>query len=199
MPLKNMPLKTLIEPENNLGQIWKVLTDEFEKACTVKRHSFRYVVLSTSNEGNVNSRWVVLRKFTENASFLIYTDARSEKVKEVQSNTSANILFYNDRKKLQVRVSGKVTIHQQNELTKKYWPGVKGASDKAYTTELAPGKLIENKEEGYRWSSSMDDAHFVILEVIPSEIEALQLNGEHHVRCQFVKKDTDWESSFMVP
>gem|GEM_PF-6361062 len=74
-----MPLKTLIKPNHSLDEIWKVLTIEFQKACCAKRHPFRYVVLSTANEGHANSRWVVLRKYTETASFLIYTDARSGK------------------------------------------------------------------------------------------------------------------------
>jgi len=108
-------------------------------------------------------------------------------------------LFYNDRKKLQVNVTGKVTIHKQNELTKKYWPGVKGSNDKAYTTELAPGKLIGEKEEAYRWSSSVDDIHFVILEIFPSKIEALQLDGDHHIRAQYIKIDSEWKSSYQVP
>jgi pyridoxine/pyridoxamine 5'-phosphate oxidase len=195
-----MPLKTLIEEDHSLDEIWKVLDLEFQKSCSAKRHPFRYVVFSTSKEGKSNSRWVVLRKFTERSSFLIYTDARSGKVGEVRTNNFATLLFYNERKKLQVKVQGDVVIHQENELTEKYWPGVQGASAKAYTTKLAPGEPIENKEKGYDWTASGEGSHFTILEVFPSAIEALQLNGERHIRVQYLKgKSDNWNSKFLVP
>ena len=195
-----MPLKTLIEEGHSLGEIWDILNLEFKKSCSAKRHPFRYVVFSTVKEGNANSRWVVLRKRTEHSSFLIYTDSRSAKVGELQENSSASLLFYNERKKLQVKVQGEVVIHQQNELTKKYWPVVQGASAKAYTTIHAPGDRIESKETGYDWISPEDDQYFTLLEVFPSAIEALQLNGERHIRVQYLKdREEQWTSSFLVP
>lgn len=192
-------MRTLIESDFCLEKIWEVVQLEFQKATTVKRHSFRYVVLSSANNESVNSRWVVLRRYTEGGSFLIYTDARSEKVNDFKANSLVSLLFFNDRKGLQVRVNGKVITHHKNELTKKYWPGVKGFNDQSYTSELAPGTPIKSKDEAYKWSSIMDDENFMVLEIVPNTIDVLQLNGSEHIRAQFSADGQSFEGTFLVP
>lgn len=194
-----MQLNTLIDQENTLSEIWEILKVEFQKACVAKRHPFRFVVLASAVNNVVNSRWVVFRKYTESGSFFIYTDARSEKVSEFKENNAVSLLLYHDRKKFQVRINGKVVIHHKNELTEKYWPGVKGSNDQSYTSELAPGTPIKKSDEAYYWSTEMNDENFIILEVIPSFIEALQLNGDKHIRAAFTANGTTWDSTFLVP
>lgn len=192
-------MRTLIDSDFSLEKIWEVVQLEFQKATTSKRHSFKYVVLSSANNEAVNSRWVVFRTYTENGSFLVYTDARSEKINDFKTNSLVSLLFFNDRKGLQVRVNGTVMMHHKNELTKKYWPGVKGFNDQSYTSELAPGTPVKNQEDAYNWSTTMDDENFMILEILPSQIDVLQLNGSQHIRSVFTTNGQNWESTFLVP
>ena len=192
-------MELLIKQENTLREIWEILMIEFQNTFLANSHPFRFVVLASASNSAVNSRWVVFRKYTDSGSFFIYTDARSDKVAEYGENNLVSLLFYHDRKKLQVRVNGKVIIHHKNELTRTYWPEVKGSTDQLYTTEKAPGTPIKNKEEAYQWSSNMEDENFMILEIIPSSIEALQLNADKHIRAAFSANDLGWDSTFLVP
>jgi pyridoxine/pyridoxamine 5'-phosphate oxidase len=183
----------------NLEDILSAVFIEFIKATKVKRHAFRYVVLSTSDAQVVSSRWVVFRKFTDHESFLVFTDARSAKVDELIKNDCANMLFFNSKNGLQVRVDGNVVMHRHNELTKKYWPGVKGISDQSYTTELGPGTPIDDPEKAFNWDTGMNDENFMVLELVPKRLEVLQLNGNQHIRIQFNKKIGGWEGTYLVP
>lgn len=192
-------MRSLIEPDHSLDEILQMLRFEFNKASSLKRHPFKYVVLSTSTGAIINSRYVVLRKFTDNDRFLIFTDNRSEKISDLKLNDNCNLLFYHNGKRLQVRVNGKAIIHQNNTLTQRYWHGVKGKSDKAYTSILPPGKKIEKPEDAYVWDEHANSLYFTVLEIIPTQIEALQLNRDQHIRAQYIINDGDVEATFLAP
>ena len=85
-----MPLRSLIEPHHSLNEIWAIVQKEFSKAVSLKRHPFKYIALSTASAGKVHSRYVVLRKYLENNSFLIFTDSRTEKIADLRANEVCN-------------------------------------------------------------------------------------------------------------
>ena len=192
-------MRTLIEPQHSLKEILEIVKGEFSKASKLKRHPFKYVALNTSNGERVNSRYVVLRKFTEKESFLIFTDARSEKMADLSVKNNCSLLFFHDGKKLQVRVNGKAVVHQNNEVSQRYWNGVKGNSDKAYTSVLAPGEPIKHPEQAFAWNETLNDTHFVVLEIVPQEIDVLQLNRDQHIRARFSDFKDTLKASFLVP
>lgn len=194
-----MPLRTLIEPHHSLDEILEIVRFEFKKACNLKRHPFKYLVMSTSIGVEVNSRYVVLRKFTDTDRFLIFTDSRSEKISDLKSNDNCNLIFFHDGKKLQVRVNGKAIIHQNNAISQRYWNGVKGKSEKAYTAVLPPGKKIEKPEDAYIWDELADSSYFTVIEIIPTVMEALQLNRDQHIRSKYSFLDGIVDATFIAP
>lgn len=192
-------MRTLIEPNNSLTEIREIVTLELKKAVASKRHPFKYVAFNTTNAKAVNSRYVVLRKFTEKETYLIFTDARSEKVTDLLANKNCSLLFYHSGKKLQVRVNGIAIIHQNNELSQQYWNGVQGSGRKAYTSINSPRETINSPLEAFEWNASMGDTNFTVLEILPKQIEVLQLNGDEHIRASFTNSDGDWIGSFLMP
>lgn len=192
-------MNTILDLNMNLESILSTVFTELKKATKVKRHQFRYVVLSTTENQNVSSRWVVFRKFTDQETFLVFTDARSTKVDELKKNAQANLLFFNNKNGLQVRIDGKILLHHKNELTKKYWPGVKSTAEKSYTSKQPPGSKVDNIDEAHNWSPEYEDDHFMVLELIPAAIDVLQLNGEKHIRASYTVEPGGWEGNFLVP
>jgi len=189
----------VLKPDHSLSEILQTVKAELRKGSVQKKHPFQNVVLSTVNENKVASRWVVLRKITEEENFLIFTDHRSDKVAQIKKNSNCTLLFYHNRQGLQIRVNGSAEIHHQDALTEKYWPGVKGSSAKNYITKLPPGTEIASKEEGYNWENNPDGRHFAILEIVPEQMEVLQLGKEGHIRAVFTRKKEDWVGTFLVP
>jgi len=194
-----MPFRMLISENDGLNEILSIARLELKKGPTAKRHPFRFAVLSSASSEKVSSRWVVFRKYTDEGKMLIYTDARSKKCEELSANPHCNLLFYHDRHKFQLRIQAVATLHHQDELTAKYWPGVKGSNPNDYLSIQAPGTPIKEKALGFERDMSLEDRHFVVLELAPQEMDVLQLNGDRHIRAQFQKEQAGWKSSFLVP
>ena len=134
----------IILPNHKLEEIPSIVFSELRNGISRKKHPFKNLVLTTVNEKTPISRWVVFRKLTLENNLLIYTDSRSEKIKNLRENSSCGILFYNHKQGLQIFFSTVSTIHQNNELTRKYWQGVVGTSSENYTTIYPPSSPINN-------------------------------------------------------
>jgi pyridoxine/pyridoxamine 5'-phosphate oxidase len=189
----------LIDPNLTLTEILSLVLLELKKGPTVRKHPFRYTVLSTSVNNQVNSRWVVFRKFADHDQLHIYTDSRSKKVTELERNGNASLLFYHPRQKLQIRLNGNIELHHQDSLTEKYWPGVKSTGAKDYTSLRAPGETIESAEEAHVWEDDPKEVHFMILEFQPRTMDVLQLGKQGHLRFYYEKKATEWKGQIIVP
>ena len=189
----------IILPNNTLREIPSIIFSELRKAAFKKKHPFKNVVLTTVKEQNPLSRWVIFRKLTTEQNLLVYTDARSEKIKNLRKNPNCGLLFYNNRQGLQIYFNAVSTIHQRNELTKKYWQGIVGKSSENYTTVNPPGSPINSIDKGHITDKDLNNKHFSIIEFIPVNMKILQLSRNGHIRVNFVKINNEWEGSFIVP
>lgn len=185
----------LISEDDNLKEVLTTFWKELSRATVDKRHPFRYVVLTTFSE-TLESRYVVLRDIDDKHQFYIHTDARSRKVKAIQSHDQVQLLFYDSKKKAQLIVSGRAIVHTEGSMINEAWSGLGEEGRKAYTSKLAPGEVIADKTLGREW---LNDSHyFTIIEIDPLNIEVLQLNGSEHIRVSFSAKD-DWKGAWLVP
>ena len=189
----------IILPNNTLREIPSIIFSELRKAASKKKHPFKNVVLTTVKEQNPLSRWVIFRKLTIEQNLLVYTDARSEKIKNLRKNPNCGLLFYNNKQGLQIYFNAVSTVHQKNELTKKYWQGIVGKSSENYTTVNSPGSPINSIDKGHITDKDLNDKHFSIIEFIPVSMKILQLSRDGHIRVNFVKINNEWEGSFIVP
>ena len=189
----------IILPNNTLREIPSIIFSELRKAASKKKHPFKNVVLTTVKEQNPLSRWVIFRKLTMEQNLLVYTDSRSEKIKNLRKNSNSGLLFYNNRQGLQIYFNAVSTIHQKNELTKKYWQGIVGKSSENYTTVNPPGSPINSIDKGHITDKDLNDKHFSIIEFKPVNMKILQLSRDGHIRVNFVKINNEWEGSFIVP
>lgn len=175
--------------------IWQSIKHELHRGALDPKHPFRYVNLGTESRGFPQIRTVVLREVIQELDFLVFTDYRSEKVREIQSSPMIAIHFYHPKKMLQIRVEAMAEIHFQNELSEQYWKKIPDGRKSEYTGSLAPGTPISNPDFGWEWS---EKSFFTVLKISPQRIEALQLSKEGHLRIQF-EKEKDWEGQWLVP
>ena len=161
-----------------------------------KRHPFRYFVLATNENGKPRQRTVVLRKTLLDSSLVIYTDKRTQKIKDIQNNSEFSALFYDSKKLLQIRVEGKAELITDKQQIATYWQTVQDSSKKDYTTNRAPGTLIKNPDDvGYESKEN----YFCPVKLIPNSIEYLRLKRPNHLRVLFSRVGTNWSGEFLVP
>ncbi|MBT8245268.1 MAG: pyridoxamine 5'-phosphate oxidase family protein [Winogradskyella sp.] len=172
------------------------LKRELINGPTKKRHPFRYFSLATIHKQTARQRTVVLRKTLQDTTLLIYTDARSQKIKDIKTNNNVSALFYHPKKLIQVRVEGEAHIITDQQEIRNYWNNISENSRKDYITSRHPGNQIANPEN---ISYNEEKHHFCAIKIIPKQIEYLKLKRPNHIRIVFAKTETNWEGQFLVP
>ena len=71
-----------------------------------------------------------------------HTDLRSKKIKSVEDRFKAYVHSYDSEKKIQLRLTGSVTVHEDDEITKKAWENSRENSKLCYSVNGPPGDSI---------------------------------------------------------
>ena len=151
------------------------------KTAVVKRRSaLKQFVLSTlaEQEGTLTplSRTVVLRKVEALFDLIIYTDTRTQKMAFLDRFPRASALFYDDRKLLQIRVEGTLSVLDSHpDIFPKLWE----RQQKDYQSLLAPGTLTKAIQ-----TPLTEENYFGILRLKAERIDIVQLHTEGHRRIQ---------------
>ena len=178
-----------------LDQILKDLKNEVKFGYLKKKHAFRYPSLASVEEGKPIQRTVVLRDTTDDFDLIIYTDERSNKIHQFETNPESSLLFYNHKKLLQVKIEGKMQLIRSGSEYENYWSRVQGKSQKDFITQLPPGTPIDNPDHvDYK----EDEHHFCLLKLVPESMEYLELKRPNHIRAKFDKSD-NWKGQFLNP
>lgn len=172
-----------------LAEAWERVLARINEAVTESGHPFRYVTLATVDKNNTpRQRTVVLRDFSKDRMFTIYTDSRSDKVHEIRDNDSVSLLFYDDREKLQLRVIGNASVVKAGEEYKWYWENGGSRSPHSYTSVVPPGTEIEKPKEAYHWHLE-GTPNFCLIKIEAERMEFLQLDGVKHIRSEKIMGD----------
>ena len=196
-------LLMLIEQDMSIDDAFTEVHDQLKRAGVDTRHKFRFFSVATlhSSTSLPQSRMVVLRSFADDWTFEFYTDLRSSKVGELKENQIISALFWDPSKRVQVRIEAKTTLHHGDELAGERWADVQGDAQKAYTSELTPGKKIDSPEEAHHWPDNYTDDHFCVVSCEAKEFKALQISGMEHIAFQGSREglSDNWKKSWIVP
>ncbi len=160
-----------------------------------KNHWLKKGVLATTSVTAIPSaRMVVIRGVNEKIHLEIHTDARSNKVLDLQINPQAEILFYDPLTEIQLKCFGRVKMIHSGPLAGAAWEKIPESSKKQYTTLLAPGTVIDHsKALAYK-----AHRHFCIITLETQCIEYLKL-GDPHQRVRWSLKDGEGVLEHLVP
>jgi pyridoxine/pyridoxamine 5'-phosphate oxidase len=184
-------------PRNSsmLQQILKDVQQEVKFGYLKKKHPFRYPVLASIEDGKPQQRTVVLRNTTDDFHLVLFTDARSAKMSQFAKNSAASMLFYHPKKLMQVKVQGNIKVVSEKNQIQEYWQKIQGNSERDFRTVDSPGTPLKNPDHV---SFSEDQHHFCVLELVPNQIEYLQLKRPHHLRALY-SVDDNWKGQFLNP
>ena len=194
--------------EETKNEIFSLLFQGVEK----RKSKFHNVVLNTiSLEKKPEARIVVLRNFCKDELTLnIHSDQRSKKIKEIISDKNVCLVFYDEQKKIQLRVRGEAILENSK---KKSWEKLSNWSRRCYLTLDPPGKLSDNPTSGFsdefsdippsKLESEMGYVNFSLIKIFITQIEWLYLASQGHRRALFEVKRNNSQlnvtSKWMVP
>ena len=177
-------------------EIWTLLS----RGVVDRSEDFRLPVVIV-NKGQISDgRIVVLRgAFKDRRVLRFHTDLRSSKIEALKENNNIYFLFYNKKRKIQVRAKGEATIHFKDKITDEAWKKTMIISRKCYLATNAPGSVSENPHPGYPKelegkNPKIEDTeigyeNFCVVESKIKEMEWLYLASQGHRRAKINIED----------
>jgi hypothetical protein len=187
-----------------LDEIWSLL----QKGVVDRNEDFRLPVVIVSATDSAEGRIVVLRGAFKDKNILrFHTDFRSSKIKSLKENKKIYFVFYNKKRKIQVRAEGIAIVHKDNEITKEAWTKTQMMSRKCYLSPQAPGDFINDsasdlsKDMGNEIptyeQSEIGYKNFCVIESKIKSFEWLYLASQGHRRAKFMLDEN--KSTWLVP
>ena len=187
-----------------LDEIWSLL----QRGVVDRNEDFRLPVVIVSATDSAEGRIVVLRgAFKEKNILRFHTDFRSSKIKSLKENKKIYFVFYNKKRKIQVRAEGMAIVHKDNEITKEAWTKTQMMSRKCYLSPQAPGDFINDsasdlsKDMGNEIptyeQSEIGYKNFCVIESKIKSFEWLYLASQGHRRAKFMLDEN--KSTWLVP
>jgi pyridoxine/pyridoxamine 5'-phosphate oxidase len=138
----------------------------------------------------------VLRKTNVAEKQLIFhTDTRSQKWQEIQQNASIAIHFYDAATRVQIRINGKATLHNNDALADAAWAKSNLSCKRTYMTSLAPSMPISEPASGLTAHFETNDPteeeatiarpFFGVVVIEATAVDWLWLNNKGHRRAKF--------------
>ncbi len=179
------------------------------RGASDRRSAFYTPVLVTNGlDGFPAARTVVLRGFDPNLrTITIHSDYRSGKVAEITGNDRAAAVFYDPRKKIQIRVTGHCQIHHQNDATIDAWRKLPVFSRRCYLAQ-PPGSVAEEPSSGLppeleKRAPTLEDSgqgfsNFVVIRFQIVALEWLYLSARGHRRAKITWPGDAAEEAFWL-
>jgi pyridoxine/pyridoxamine 5'-phosphate oxidase len=195
------------EKEYNLISIESDCWSRIMDGVLNSSHPFNQPVFANANTVGANMRTVVLRKASATEKTIsLFTDIRSGKWEELQKNQSISWLFYDHQSRIQIRLSGKASLHQNDELANNSWANVNINSRKNYSSFLIPSTEINDPKNISQQNTDTTEknseegrVNFGVVVTTILWMEWLWLNPGCHYKANFIYNNGDFTSSWLVP
>ena len=158
-------------------------------------HSIRLPTVTTVHAGLPHSRTMVLRDI-DDQNFVFFTDKRSLKAHGIDANCKACMHCYDSKNRMQLKVLGLLkAVENHSKMSDWKKEGLKRYTD--YGSELPPGHPFPASVP----RNTLDHAivNFMVLALVPSQLEILQLNRSVHNRFQWTHEADTWKRLQVVP
>jgi pyridoxine/pyridoxamine 5'-phosphate oxidase len=163
-------------------------------------HPFQYPTLATVAKDHPQQRSLVLRKVHSRTKKLwFFTDARTAKVNELAANPQGALHFYHPKKKLQLRLQGALEIIAEGPLWQEAFNKVPPKRYADYASKQPPGKVLKEVPSTYPMEKDLAAKNFRLMIFSTQNLEALQLNGDHHFRIAFNYESEELQSNWLQP
>lgn len=190
-----------MNPDHHGTKLLEAGLNAISRATVDGKHAFRTVTLATANP-DPEIRILILRDFDRHSRRIrLYTDFRSPKVEALQKNPKAALLFWDPKKRIQIRLQTTVAIQRQTELCKALWNRIPEYGKGDYSTPKSPGSPMSTlfKEDTQALNPDQAFQNFTLLDFTYHSIDLLKLDREGHQRWLYIWETDQWKSQSLTP
>ena len=164
-----------------------------------RRSAFKWPVLVTGSEtSGPSGRVVVLRRFNaEMHQAAIYTDRRSSKVAHIADKPHAELVFFDPKSLLQIRMRGTAHVHTNGPEKDAAFDQLPARSQSDYSTVTEPGEPLVAEQPERDLKLSRD--HFALIEIVAQEYDILSLERDGHRRAKINVAGHTCQASWVTP
>lgn len=170
------------------------------RAVRDKRSPLRWPVVATvSPSGRPHARMMVVRRVDDGARTLdLYTDARSPKRTDLACSPRAEAVFWDPKKRLQLRMEAFVRVLDDGPERDAAWSNVREEARADYARAHAPGALARDPIAAD--ARLQDDAgHFAIVRLFMQRVDVLRLAAPRPWRAEVVYNDGAVAARWLTP
>ena len=165
------------------------------------RDSWRTPVLATfSAAAGPRARTVVLREADlARRRLTAWTDPRAPKTGELGADPRAEWCFHDGVRRMQLRVSTEVRVHQGDAVAEAAWAQVPAGNLMNYRSAKPPGTVIGPESPDATAADARGPTHFAVLSATVTEFDWLWLGDAVHRRARFRWDGIGWDEAWLVP
>ncbi len=152
---------------------------------TASSRWIQFATISEDNEPRI--RTVVFRGWLKENSMLIFTDSRSEKVKDIKINNQVEVLWFLPKSKSQFRFKGYANTVDEDIY---YWKNLNDNSKSSWFWPN-PGEQFNSEEYKGVHNKLLRPNNFLVYEISIHTVELLKLENPLHKRYLW-KEDDGW-------
>jgi hypothetical protein len=161
-------------------------------------------LVTVAEDGAPRARVLALRAADRGARRLVFhTDARSDKVREIDGERRVAVLFFDRDDAVQARFDGTCEVHHADPTAAAAWRGVSDLRRAACSIEAEPGSPLDRPQAFGELPAmvSPEDAftNFAVLTVEVDAVDWLWLGPQDMRRARFAWMGGHWSSSWIVP
>ncbi|GAB3545551.1 pyridoxamine 5'-phosphate oxidase family protein [Spirosoma fluminis] len=190
------PTVTIDEPTRSLANIERDTWQQLSQAAQAKADGFKTMTLATSTATGADARMVVLRQVDEIHKYLwFHTDARAEKVMQLEAHPVAALLFWDEDRQVQLRANIETRLHTDDYVADEHWAKLWVGGRKNYLSERTPGSEQTAPYPGFPEhlgenlptpeESESGRQNFAVIECRVLLMEYLHLSRSGQTRAQF--------------
>jgi hypothetical protein len=169
--------------------IWRELA-----AAPGKGHPWRLAVLATVDGLSADARNVVLRHVdAATRSLMIYTDARSPKVRQLENQPEGTMVLWSQPLGWQLRLKVQLSVATSGLDVSSRWARLKmtpAAQD--YLSPLPPGSTLAEAPKRVTTPERSTREHFAVVTARVTAVDWLELHAEGHRRAAFDAQGARW-------
>lgn len=157
---------------------------------------FKTMTVATNTPDGADARTVVLRQVDTVRRYLwFHTDARADKVIQLEAFPKATLLFWDDKRQVQLRLTAETRLHTDDYVADEQWRNLWVGGRKTYLSERVPGSEQPDWYPGFpahlgetlptEADSEAGRKNFAVIECRVLSMEYLHLGRGGQTRARF--------------
>lgn len=186
-----------------LEELYTLAWQSLSLGALERRHPFHAGYFGYWDGKYPRTATITLRKAHASEQELLFNvDARSPKAVAAQKYPHGSLLFYSVPDKLQIRLTGALEFHSQDEVSRSLWNEAPPLARRCYLLKDGPGSecaegdsgfpddvqfaepTLERSEDGY--------PNFAVIKLLVDEMDVLSLCFTGHERAIFTQAGSRW-------